>query len=315
MKKTCIALVVMLSLALSLGTVFASDYPKRTITLIVPFNAGGGTDSVARGFVPQLSKELGVNVIVKNVGGAAGTLGSAEAAKARKDGYTLGFLPIGPVTTQPHMRKLPYDVSSFVPVANVTLSPVLLLTANNTPYNNLQDVIKDGKANPGKLVYGSSGPGTIPHIAMVATMDALGIKARHIPDKGTANAMKSMAGGVIQFFADTPVILERYDVKALGAYTDERLPGLPDVPTFKEQGVDLTFSIWRGVFAPKGTPKEIVDKIAAACEKAAASQEFKDYAKKLKTDILYMGPDQFAEFVNSEYQKNGKILESAGLKK
>ncbi|QJT08791.1 Bug family tripartite tricarboxylate transporter substrate binding protein [Oceanidesulfovibrio marinus] len=292
-----------------------ADYPERTVTLIVPFSAGGGTDSVARVFAPLLADALDANVIVKNVDGASGTLGTAEAAKAKPDGYTLGFIPIGPMTCQPNLRNLPYSIDSFDAIANVTLSPVLFYTAKSAKWNSMQEVIADLKANPGKYLYGSSGPGGMPHVALAATMEALGVDVKHMPDKGTGPAMKSLASGVIQFYADTPPILQQYDVKALAAFTEERIPSLPDVPTMKELGYDLQFSVWRGIFAPKGTSPEIIEKVAAASKKAVESPKFQEMAKKLKTDPKYMGPQEFSKFVASEFTKNGKILESAGLKK
>jgi len=124
-----------------------------------------------------------------------------------------------------------------------------------------------------------------------------------------------MAGGVIQYFADTPVVLSRFDVKALATFTAERIPALKDVPTMKELGYDMQFSVWRGIFAPKGTPADAVAKLAAACETAAASDGFKAFAKKTNTDILYMDSKAFAAFAQSEFKKNGEILKAAGLKK
>jgi tripartite-type tricarboxylate transporter receptor subunit TctC len=301
-------------LVLTAGTAFAA-YPNRTVTIIVPFNAGGGTDGIARGFADLLGKELGQTVVVKNIAGASGTVGTAQAAKAKADGYTLGFIPIGPLTTQPHLNKLPYDVDSWEYIANVTLSPLVFLVDENAPWKSIKEVAEDGKKNPNKYIYGSSGPGTMPHIAMVATMQALGIKARHVPDKGTGPGMKSLAGGVTQFFADTPPLLERYAVKGLGVYSDKRLPSYPDMPTMQEQGVDLKFSVWRGIVAPKGIPEEALKSISVASEKVCNSQEFKDFIVNVKGNIKYMDAKDFGAFVRAEYKKNGDILKAAGLKK
>lgn len=296
------------------GTAFAV-YPNRTVTMIVPFSAGGGTDGIARGFAELLGKELGQTVVVKNIAGASGTVGTAQAAKAKADGYTLGFIPIGPLTTQPHLSKLPYDDDSWEYIANITLSPLVFLVDENAPWNSIKEVAKDGEKNADKYIYGSSGPGTMPHIAMVATMQALGIQARHLPDKGTGPGMKSLAGGVTQFFADTPPLLERYAVKGLGVYSDKRLPSYQDIPTMQEQGVDLNFSVWRGIVAPKGIPEEALKSLSAASERVCNSQEFRDFIVNVKGNILYMNAEDFEAFVRAEYKKNGDILKAAGLKK
>lgn len=313
--KSMTRLIVLAATFLMFCSPAVAGYPDRTVTLIVPFSAGGGTDSVARVFAPLLGKSLDANVIVKNVDGASGTLGTAQAAKSKADGYTIGFIPIGPMTTQPHLRDLPYGLDSLIPVGNITLSPMLFYVSKSAKWNTMQELIEDLKANPDAYIFGSSGPGTMPHIAMVATMDALGVKARHMPDKGTGPAMKSLAGGVIHFFADTPPLLQKYDLKALAAFTAERIPSLPDVPTMKELGYDLQFSVWRGLFAPAGTSPEIVETLSRACAEAVNSPEFQEMAGKLKTDPLCMDKDRFGQFVASEFEKNGEILKAAGLKK
>ena len=293
----------------------AAAFPDRPVTFVVPFSAGGGTDGVARAFQPQFAEALGGDVVVKNTAGASGTVGAAEAANAKPDGYTLGFLPIGPATIQPHLRKLPYDLGSWEFVCNVTSSPVTLMTQKASSINSLDEMKKAAADAPGKYVYGSSGPGTIPHLAMAATADKLGLTMKHVPHKGTANAMKSMAGGVIQYFADTPVVLSRYDVKALATFTQERIPGLENVPTMKELGYDMQFSVWRGIFAPKGTPADVVAKLDQACKSATESEGFKSFSEKTNTDILYMDSKSFGAFAQAEFEKNGAILKAAGLKK
>ena len=289
----------------------ADDFPSKPVTLVVPFSAGGGTDGVARAFQQDFAEALGSNVVVKNTAGASGTIGAAEAAAAKADGYTLGFLPIGPATIQPHLRDLPYDLNSWEFVCNVTASPVVFLVNKDSEASTFEDAMAAIKG--GENIYGSSGPGTIPHLAMAATADAVGAEMKHVPHKGTANAMKSMAGGVIQYFADTPVMLSRFEVKALAAYTAERIPALPDVPTMSELGHDLEFSVWRGIFAPKGTPADVVEKLSMACETAAGSEGFKAFAAETNTDILFKNSADFAAFAQSEFEKNGDILKAAGL--
>ncbi len=294
----------------------AAAFPDHPVTIIVPFGAGGGTDSDARGFQPHFAAALGgATVIVKNTDGAAGTIGAAEAAKAKPDGYTLGFLPIGPAVIQPHLRQLPYTSESFIPICNINSNPVVLMAAKDSPIGSLEDMKKTLTAEPNKYVYGSSGPGTVPHLAMAAAEMALQVKMKHVPHKGTADAMKSLAGGVIHFFADVPVVISRFETKPIAVFNDTRIPGLDSVPTMKEKGYDLSFSVWRGLFAPKGTPEPVVAALETACRKAAESPGFKEFSAKVNNDVNYMDRKAFAAFVASEVKKNGDILKSVGLTK
>lgn len=315
MKTSLIGRVAAASLFSVLAGGALAAYPDHPVTLIVPFTAGGGTDSDARGLQPFLSEALGATVVVKNTDGAAGTIGATEAAQAKPDGYTIGFLPIGPAVIQPHLRQLPYTIDSFIPICNINSNPVVLMTAKDSPINSIADMKKLVGAEPNKFVYGSSGPGTIPHLAIAATEKALKLQMKHVPHKGTADGMKSLAGGVIQFFADTPVVVSRFDAKPLAVFTDVRIKGLENVPTMRELGYELEFSVWRGLFVPKGTPEEVVNKLDGACRKAAEMPGFKEFSAKANNDIVYMGRKVFTSFVANEFDKNGLLLQVVGLKK
>ncbi|WP_306262046.1 tripartite tricarboxylate transporter substrate binding protein [Pararhizobium sp. IMCC21322] len=301
-------------IAASTSAVMA-EYPERPVTLIVPFGAGGNTDAVARAFQADFATALGSEVVVKNTAGAAGTIGTAEVAASEADGYSLGVIPIGPLTTQPHLRDLPYGKDSWEYICNVTKNPMVFLVSKDSPFNSIADVKTELEANPGKYLYGSAGPGTLPHLAMAASMGAMGVEAKHLPDSGTADGMRSMASGTIQFFADPPLVLSRYDVKALGSFTDERIEGLPDVPTMKEQGYPLSFSIWVGIVAPKGTPDAVVQKLSAACGEATKGPNFTKVTSSTSTNVEYMDSAEFGSFVESEFVKNGQVLKDAGLSK
>lgn len=311
------AIVSIGAIAMIAGSTSAvmAEYPERPVTLIVPFGAGGNTDAVARAFQADFATALGSEVVVKNTAGAAGTIGTAEVAASDADGYSLGVIPIGPLTTQPHLRDLPYGKDSWEYVCNVTKNPMVFLVTKDSPFNSIADVKTELEANPGKYLYGSAGPGTLPHLAMAASMGAMGVEAKHLPDSGTADGMRSMASGTIQFFADPPLVLSRYDVKALGSFTDERIEGLPDVPTMKEQGYPLSFSIWVGIVAPKGTPDAVVQKLSAACGEATKGPNFTKVTSSTSTNVEYMDSAAFGSFVESEFVKNGQVLKDAGLSK
>ncbi len=309
-----------LVLALACASLFFSPsanaaYPEKTITMIVPFAAGGNSDMVARALLIPLQEELGQKIIVKNVGGAGGTLGTAELSAAKADGYTIGYLPTGPVVLQPAIRKLPYDAQSLTPVACVSDTPYVFMVKSDSAMNNLGDAKKELLANSGKMAFGSSGPGTLPHLTSAATVMALGGDAKHIPDRSSAEGMKSLAGNVIQFFADGTSFLPAYDVKALAIFSPERSLAYPDIPTAKEQGYDLNFSIWGGIFVPKGVSPEVIARLEAAVEKSIASEQFQDIAKKNSIIPSYMNSKDFSTFVLSEAEGKKQIISDLGLKK
>ena len=306
------------SLALALTLVAGAagaEYPDRTVTLLVNFGAGGGTDSVARVFQPAFEKAMGETVVIKNVAGASGTVGVAELASSKSNGYTVGYFPLGATTVQMYMRDLPYQKEDLVPVCRVTSQPVILFTTKSSSWNSLEDFIKAAKEKPRKYAYGSSGVGTTPHISMAAASHALGIDLKHVPANGSAAAVKDLMGGVTHVHADPPVMLERYEGKPLAFFSDNRVVGYEDVPTLKELGYDLTFSIWQGLFVPKGTPKDVITKIAAACKTASGASSFLNYNKTMNFFPDFLDTKDFETFYAREYETAGSVLKKAGLLK
>lgn len=295
----------------ALATVSMTPISAQTMELVVPFSAGGGTDTVARVFEPGFSEALGRTVVIRNNAGASGTVGAAAAASAKPDGNTLGYLPIGPVAIQPSLRDTAYDVDSWTYICQTTSTPVFLLQANGNDKASVEDWGAHGTES--RVVYGSSGPGTIPHLAMAAFASAAELNAVHLPFNGTGPAMNAMAGGEIDLFVDTATVLENNDVKALAVFSDERLDAYPDVPTMAEAGFDLEFSVWQGVFAPAGLSPEQTAEFASACEAAVQTDAFKDLAEKTNTGIRYRGPEDFEAFVRDNIELNRTILTEAGL--
>ncbi|MGE0313165.1 MAG: Bug family tripartite tricarboxylate transporter substrate binding protein [Lautropia sp.] len=296
----------------------AADFPSRSLSIVVPFGAGGSTDLMTRALAAEMSKTLGKEVVVVNKAGAGGTLGTAEVAAAKADGHTIGMLPVGPLTTQPHLRRLPYSAASFDMVCLVYSNPQALLVRKDAGYKTVADYIADAKAHPGKLKYGSSGAGSVPHLAFVAFAQAAGIDVVHVPHKGDADNLTSLLGGHISAFITHTAFLASNDatLKGLGLMADARLESAPGLSTFKEQGMaPLSFQVWGGLAVPKGTPPAALATLEKSCETAARSAGFRSALEKLKTPGNYMGSAAFGEFVRSEYERNGKLLRDAGLKK
>ena len=291
---------------LAVGTASA-----QTMEMVVPFSAGGGTDTVARVFEPGFSEALSRTVVIRNNAGASGTIGAASVAQADADGNTVGYLPIGPVAIQPSLRDTSYDLDSYSYICQTTSTPVFLLQSDEADATSVQDWIDQGGS--GRVVYGSSGPGTIPHLAMAAFASEAGMNAVHLPFDGTGTAMNAMAGGEIDLFVDTATVLEANNVTALAVFAPERLEAYPDIPTMAEAGFDLDFSVWQGVFAPAGLDSSQVETLAEACEAATRTDAFADLAEKTNTGVLYRGPEEFESFVRENAAMNAKILKEAGL--
>lgn len=312
-SRTLAAAVVVVGSAVALsagaGKARAADaYPSGTIEMIVPFGAGGGTDTIARIFEVEFSKALGGKIVVRNVAGASGSVGAAATAKARPDGYTLGYLPIGPASIQPLLRPGTYGAESWEYVCRTANDPALLMVATKSPVNSVAELLRKDA-----LIYGSPGPGSIPHLALAALVASSGVKATHIPYKGTAAAMNAMAGGEIEVFADVPSVVRSFDVKPIGVFAGTRHPGFPNVPTLAEAGHALEFSIWHGVFAPAGTPRAIVDKLVAACRTAVASPAFVERLEKVGTTAAFLGAGEFEAFYRKALTANEKVLRSTGM--
>jgi tripartite-type tricarboxylate transporter receptor subunit TctC len=274
--KPLAALFLAGTVAAPLSLAQAQDYPDNTITVIVPFSAGGPTDTVTRLVAESMSKTLGQQVIVENVGGAGGTVGAARAAKAEPDGYTLLLHHIGMATSATLYRKLPYDPkTAFAPVGLVTEVPMVLVSRKDFPANNLQELIAYVKEHKDEVTYANAGVGAASHLCGMLFMQSLGTPMTTVPYKGTGPAMTDLIGGQVDLLCDqttnTTGQIKAGEIKAYGSFTDQRLAILPDLPTMKEGGLDgLSFAIWHGLYAPAGTPEPVIAKLQDALQKALA---------------------------------------------
>lgn len=296
-----------------------ADFPERPLNLIVPFNAGGGTDILIRGFAPEFAKALNGNVFVSNTAGGAGTVAASSLAQQKPDGYQLGYWSVTVATVQPQIKDVPYGLDSWTPICAIGASPAMFFVKDDSPFNSLADVEKAIKAAPGKYVYGSSGPGALTHLAMVAAFSGMGVlnDVKHLPFQGSGPAMQAMAAGTIQFFGDTETLMSRGGLKALGVFNDQRLANLPDVPTMTELGIKKPLNelyLWGGLFAPAGLDKAIQMKLSDACKVASDSTSFKEFADRTGTVVRYMDAESFEKFYRDQYRDNVEIIKAAGLK-
>lgn len=292
----------------------SAAYPEKPVVLIVGYAAGGSTDIPARAFASVLSKKLGQTVVVKNVTGASGVAGNTEAAFARPDGYTVLYGPAGPMSMYPNIQKMPYPDDAFIAVCRVVQDNTVLFTPKTAPWKDLKSMAEVIKKEPGKYRYATSGANNPAHMANLLLFKELGLQVGSLPANGGAGCVQAMNAGNAHFYADMPPVGQTYDLQPLGVYSSQRLPHAPDIPTFKEQGVNPPDTyVWQGLFVPKGTPQAVVDKLAAATEAALDSEECKELFQKIQTVGAYMPHKEFARFYRDEVKRWHDIYVLAGV--
>jgi tripartite-type tricarboxylate transporter receptor subunit TctC len=305
----------------SLAAAAAQDYPTNPVTVIVPFAAGGPTDTVTRLVAESMSKTLGQQVIVENVGGAGGTLGAARAAEAEPDGYTLLLHHIGMATSATLYRKLPYDPkASFAPIGLVTEVPMILVSRKDFPANNLQELIAYVKEHKDEVTYANAGVGAASHLCGMLFMQAIETQMTTVPYKGTGPAMTDLLGGQVDLLCDqstnTTGQIKAGEIKAYGVFADQRLGNLPDIPTIKEAGLDgLSFGIWHGLYAPAGTPEPIINKLSEALKAALADPKVVERFAELGTAPVpadQATPAALQQKVVAEIDRWRPVIEKAG---
>ena len=318
MKKT---LTLLAGLALSVA---AQAFPDKPVTIVVPFAAGGPTDKVARDFAEALRKPLnGATIVVENVGGAGGTLGAAKVAKAAPDGHTLLLYHIGMSTSPALYRKMPYDtLGDFEYLGMINEVPMTLIGRPTLPASNFAELRTWVNANKGKINLANAGLGAASHLCGLLFQQSMGVEMTTVPYKGTAPAMTDLLGGQVDLMCDqttnTSGQIEAGKVKAFAVTTTKRLttPALKNLPTLDEVGLKgFNVSIWHGLYAPKGTPKAVVDQINAALKVALKDVDFQKRQEALGaviiTDSRLNGPEH-KKFVESEINKWGPAIKAAG---
>ena len=307
--------------AVSLSAAQAQDYPTQPITVIVPFSAGGPTDTVTRLVAESMSKTLGQQIVVENVGGAGGTLGAGRAAEAEPDGYTLLLHHIGMATSATLYRKLPYDPkASFAPIGLVTEVPMLLVARKDFPPNTLQEAITYVKEHKDEVTYANAGIGAASHLCGMLFMQAIETPLTTVPYKGTGPAMTDLLGGQVDLMCDqstnTTGQIKGGEIKAYGVFADQRLGNLPDIPTVKEGGLEgLSFGIWHGLYAPAGTPEPIITKLSEALKVALADPKVVQRFADLGTAPVpadQATPEALKQKVLSEIDRWKPVIEKAG---
>jgi len=318
-----IALIAALLAALAPATAPAQDWPNRPVTLVVPFAAGGAFDVMARVFTPYLTQILGQQVIVENVGAAAGIVGTSRVAKAAPDGYTILYGTVGTHAYNPTLyKKLPYNaVTDFAPVALVAEQPMVLITRKDFPADTLPQFIAYVKANAAKLQYGSAGVGSTTHLGCALLNSAAGLDVTHVPYRGGGPVMADLIAGQVHYMCSNSAgalpQIESGTVKGIALLARERSSLIPTLATAHEQGLtDFEAITWTGFFLPKGTPAEIVDKLHAATVQMMDTPALAERMHELGVTLVAperRSPQYLASFVAREIEKWGAPIKAAGI--
>ncbi|WP_404822424.1 Bug family tripartite tricarboxylate transporter substrate binding protein [Noviherbaspirillum aerium] len=303
------------------GLCAADTWPSRPVTIVVPFPAGGGTDAFARPLAAQLTKQLGKTIIIDNRGGAGGNLGAGVAAKAAPDGYTFFMGGAHHAIAPSIYPKLDYDIQKdFIPVALVATPPqVIVVNPQRVPVKDLASFIEYANKNAGKVNFGSAGNGTSHHLAgelfKIQTKTAL----THIPYRGAGPALQDLVAGQVDMMFDglgsSASHIKAGRIKALAVASAKRAPGFPDVPTAAEAGVpDYVVSTWYGLFAVKGTPPDVVERMAAEVKKALASPELQANWQNAGSETPTLSKGEFGAMLASEIARWRTVVKAANVK-
>jgi tripartite-type tricarboxylate transporter receptor subunit TctC len=308
-----------ISLLFTTGVSMAhAEYPEREVTIIVPASAGGGTDLVTRVLGDLMAKDLGKPVVVVNKPGGGALVGFKATAAAKPDGYTLGIS-----TTSQILQK--YSASSYLdwrvfsPIALHNYDPAAFTVKVDAPWKSIEEALAFAKANPMKMRVANSGPGAIWHVAAALLGNKLGIQFTHVPYGGANPAVVALAGGHVEAASVSPAevgtLVRGGQLRILAIASQKRDPLFPEVPTFKERGIDFTFGVWRCLVAPKDTPKDIIARLEKSANKAVHDPQFVEFMMKNGFGQAYLGPAESAALMAQDEKDMEKIVPSLGLKK
>ena len=291
-RRSVMAALALAGLTLGTPVLAQADYPNKPITIVVPFPPAGSTDVMGRLLGQTMSKFLGQTVLIENVGGAGGTIGAAKVARAANDGYTLLFNNMAQASAPSFYAKLTYDpITSFEPIGEVADVPMILVSRKNLPHAQVSSILAFAKANPGKLNFANAGTGATSQLCELLLKTTTNSQWTSVPYKGTGPALNDLLGEQVDLTCDQPAStlghIKAGNLKPIAVATKQRLGVLPDVPTFGESGVPgFELAVWHGLYAPRGTPRPIVDKLAAAMRQALSDPTFVQRCNEMNALIV-----------------------------
>lgn len=307
--------------ALAVRPAFAQDaYPSRPVTFVNPFPPGGAADVVGRPLAAVMEPLLKQPVVMETKAGAAGQVGAQFAASAKPDGYTLlvhivsisGFSEVDKLFGRPPK----FTRADFIPIARLTAGPMVLLVNDKQPYKTVKELVDDAKKRPNAIIFSSSGLYGALHLPTALFMKAAGIQMRHLPTNGGGPALTAILGNnaqvLVSSIAAASPHIKAGKLRALAAFGAQRAASAPEVPTLKELGYDVEFSLWVGLFAPKGTPEPIVSRLRADTKKAVATDQFKGAIKNIGDEVAYLDQPEFAKFWDQDAKRVEAAVQSIG---
>ncbi|HEY5900818.1 MAG TPA: tripartite tricarboxylate transporter substrate binding protein [Burkholderiales bacterium] len=307
--------------ALAVKPAFSQEaYPSRPVTLVNPFPPGGAADVVGRPFAAAVEPLMKQPVVIETKAGAAGAVGAQFVANAKPDGYTLlvhivsisGFAEVDKLFG----REPKFTRADFMPIARLTAGPMVLVVNDKQPYKNIKELVEDAKKRPNGIIFSSSGLYGALHLPMALFMKAAGIQMRHLPTNGGGPAITAILGNnaqvLVSSIAAASAQMKAGKLRALAQFGEKRAASAPDVPTLKESGYDVEFSLWVGLFAPKGTPAPIIDRWRTEAKKAAATDQFKSAIHNIGDEVAYLDAPEFAKFWDADAKRVEAAVQSIG---
>lgn len=299
-----------------------APYPSQAIPFVVPYAAGGSSDTRSRMLAQKMSDSLGVTIVVENKPGASGNIGTSMIARAKPNGYTIGLGNFGPMSVNKALygSNLPFDPEQDLqPIALIERGAMALGVNSSSPYQSLADLVADGKQNPNKLDYASTGAGGASHLLTEQFKATSGFDAVHVPYRGGAPASNDLLAGNISFYLELASLflphmqIDNPRLRVLGVTSQERLKAMPDTPTFKEQGVDLVASNWFGVIAPAGLPADVLEKLNTAVNDALKDPDYRQIVESQGAQVVGGTPEEFTAFVKEETKRWTALIKDQNI--
>jgi tripartite-type tricarboxylate transporter receptor subunit TctC len=305
-------------LAVSPAILHAAEWPEKPVKLLLPYAPGGATDLVGRPWAEKLSQTLGQQFVIENRGGAGGAIGVEAAAKSAPDGYTLLLTPNAPFTVLPHLRKMAYEpLKNFMPVARVGDLVCGFVVHPSVGVKTLPELVAYAKKNPGKLAYGSAGLGTSTHLRIEMLKYKAGVDILHVPYRGSADSLQDLLPGNVQMMNEINVLphVKAGKLTLLSINHTERHPDFPEVPTLKEAGYEgADVPIWYSIWAPAGTPKEIVEKLNKTVVELAKTDDMKKRMRDINVLVPLQTPEEMAKTFEADSKANAELIKAANVK-
>ena len=325
-RRSCRRLTIPLALAvsslilLSAAAVQAAAFPTKPVTMIIPFQAGGGPDASFRMLSSEAEKELGRKIVIVNRPGPGGAPGVAETIMSKPDGYTVGFCAVAIATIQPLLQDVPYKgPDDLMPLVQTGEAPTLVYVKADSPYKSLKDLIEDARKRPGQVSLGVTGaPYNLLHVQFVLLEKLAGVKFNFVP-YGSADHLPAVLGGIVPAAIGQVALLTQHikagTTRALGVFGNQKAKLLPDVPLVKDLGYDITDIPYEFVIGPKGIPKEPTDTLVAAFGKAVKSQAFHEYGERTGLVVSYAGPEELTKKLRADAERHRKLVDELGWSK